>query len=112
MSAWAGWRMNIRGLWESHEFMLQDWEYNHNKAEIEIDHENTDSIVCPYCGYEYGYDQSREMIGITTNAWSFSVICKKCKKLFTVSWDFDQEEEENEEYVSEIFWSYHEEPFL
>lgn len=88
--------------------MIEDWQYEHSESEAEIDHCNTDIITCPYCGHEYDYNLSREMIGDTTNAWSWPVICEKCKKLFDASWDF--EIDENEEIT--VFWTYHAEQIL
>ena len=44
----------------------------------EIEHEGTDEVVCPYCGYKYG------------DSWEFSdntdeLICDECNKKFNMS---------------------------
>lgn len=48
------------------------------KNEKMIDHEHTDEIVCPFCGYELGdswdYDSNSEDLGL--------IECEECEKSF------------------------------
>lgn len=85
---------------------MEDHEYTHNPKEDEIEHEFLDNITCPYCGYEYEYNKSRDLIGNTTTAWKFFLECKNCEKTFGVGWDFD-DDDEGEETENIIFCTYH-----
>lgn len=86
---------------------MQDYEYQHNSVDDEIVHEFLDNIICPYCGYEYEYEKSRDLIGNTTTAWLFYLGCKNCDKIFSVSWDY-MLDDDGEETESIEFWTYHE----
>lgn len=86
---------------------MEDYEYKHNSMEEKIEHEFQDNIICPYCGCEYEYEKSREMIGNTTNAWKFDVECRKCAKMFSASWNYSNDDE-GEETEDIEFWTYHE----
>lgn len=87
---------------------MEDYEYNHSGAEEKIEHALQESIVCPYCGYDYGYKRSPTMIGNTTNAWKFDIECNACEKRFSVSWDFYETEDKEKEDEELEFSTYHE----
>ncbi len=86
---------------------MEDHEYEHSETEKNFEHEFTDNITCPYCSYEYGYEESREMPGNTTNAWRFYVECRQCEKMFSASWNF-MIDDDGEYTDSMEFFSYHE----
>lgn len=86
---------------------MEDHEYQHTDTDINIGHLFTEVIICPYCGYEYEYQNSREMIGNVTNAWTFGVECKKCSKCFSVGWDYNDEDGEGEDDNGIEFCTYH-----
>jgi hypothetical protein len=79
---------------------MEDYEYQHNNSEDGIEHVNQESIICPYCGHDYGYDESSRMPGNTTNAWKFDVECQICGNMFSCSWDFSCVEGGGIEYTT------------
>lgn len=47
----------------------------------EIDHEYTDEVVCPYCGYEYG----DSWVYFSRNDEAVKIECDECGKCFRAS---------------------------
>lgn len=71
---------------------MEDFQYDHNDAENNIEHELQETIICPYCGYDFGYSKSEKSPGNTTDAWKFDMECVSCDKAFSVSWCCDEED--------------------
>jgi hypothetical protein len=87
--------------------MMEDWEFEHHATSSEIEHELQETIICPDCGFDYGYDRSHKKIPKnSTNAWKFNVVCENCENLFLVSWDWDANQEEPSDGDIE-FTTYH-----